>query len=350
MKIKLERRSESGAKNSFFITLFSLIITLLVFSILLWLEGVPILNAWKRFLLFGFARGRGQIITINRTAVFILLTLAFIIPKKAGVWNVGGQGQFCMGAVGATGVAAAFPHLPKFIMVPSMIIAAVIMGMGWASIAGFAKSKFGANEILLTLMMNFVAIFIVKYLVIGGPWTTPAGRPEGFLLPTSSVMPKMLGTPYSFTLVIAIMIAVFAYILINKTKTGFRIRAFGADPASTERAGIAGWKIILLVFVLAGGIAGFAGYQQLTTGTQNLRADIGESWAYYAIVFGLLANEDTIAVIPISFLVVGLMVGTHSLQMWKNVPFGVEAAFIGLLFLVFVFLTFFRRFKIRLEW
>lgn len=348
MDLKLVKREESGIKNTLLILFFTIFTTVTIFSIILWIEGASPLTVWPRSLKYGFLE-MGRILTINRMAIFLLLTLAFIIPRRAGLWNVGGQGQLAMGAIAATGFVVAFPNLSKSTMVPGMVIVAIMAGIGWGGIAGFLKGRLETNEILLTIIMNFIALLIIKFLVIGGPWQTPAGRPEGFSLPDSTVMPEIPGTPITFTLVIAIVIAILAYIFINKTKTGFRIRAYGFDPNPTERAGIVGWKIVLLVFIIGGGLAGFAGYQQLVIGTQNLRPDLAPQWGYYAIIYGLMSDSRVLLAIPISYFITGLIVGTQSLQMTEGIPFGVEGAFMGLIFITFVLFSYFRRYKIKLE-
>lgn len=167
MWFELKRRTEVSRKTTLIMAILAILGSLALFTILFWYEGIGFLTGYKEMLTYAFTPSEALSLTIRRTIPFLLLTLAFIVPLKAGIWNIGAQGQFYMGATAATGLSFAFSNQPSYILIPILIGGAMIAGAGWAGIAGFLKGKLKVNEIITTLMLNWVAIFIVKHLVEG---------------------------------------------------------------------------------------------------------------------------------------------------------------------------------------
>ena len=273
--------------------------------------------------------------TLPMMIPLILLTLAFILPRTAGIWNLGAQGQMTMGAIAATGVALSFPNWPPYILIPFMIIAATGLGAGWAFIPAFLKGRLHVNEILTTLLFNWISLLIVDHLVNGGIWTSKTGEAESDFITSSGVMPVIGNTRISYIVFVAIGLAILLFIVLKRSSIGFEIRAMGKNPKACEQMGMNFLKITIITMLIGGAIAGIAGYSQVANGVGKLRTDIAPNWGYYAVVIGLIANQNPIAAMVASFFISGFFVGTNILGSFLGSVSGSKELFMGILFLVF---------------
>ncbi len=230
--------------------------------------------------------------------MFLLLcTCAFIIPFRAGLWNIGMTGQLYGGALGAFAVLFAFGarqansfSLSPTILIPLMLIAAALGGAVLGAIAGFLKGRFDINEIVVTMMLNFIMFWLVAFMIKeGGPFMNPGGRGESFELPPSAYAPLIVNIP--FTVFLALGLAVLLYFVFARTKIGYQIKAYGHSPAAARYAGISSIRIPLLVFVLGGALAGLAGYHYFAAvpGVYKIARNYGffGDLAFYGIICGL---------------------------------------------------------------
>lgn len=360
--MRLERRLASitgwGAAK---ISILAVIVGLALFSILFILAGVNPLSAYQHIFSYAFMSSHGLTMTINRFIFLLLCTLAFILPLKAGLWNIGMTGQFYFGALGAFAVLYAFgavwvpgapdPGLSPWIVIPLMIIAAALCGAAVAAIAGFLKGRLNVNEIVATIMLNFVALWLVRYMIFaGGPFMNPGGRSESFNVAPSACPPLIWGVP--FTIFLALGIAVLLYFLLAKTKIGYQIKALGHNPAAARYSGVSPFKITLLVFIIGGAIAGIAGYHYFGgpcgAGLDKIQRNfylIGDL-AFYGIVCGLVSLGNPLAAIPAALFFGGLTVGARDVQGKFHMAFGLDYALLGILMITLVAFQFFYRYKI----
>lgn len=347
MTLKLIRRMETTNLHILIVTISAVITSLLLFSLLFLYEGINPLNGYYTIFDFAFSPNKALFeLTLPRTIPLFLLTLAFIVPKKAGIWNIGAEGQFYMGAIAATGTFLAFSSQPPHVLIPLMIIAAAGFGAGWALIVGFLKGKLNTNEIVVTLMLNLIAVLIVTHLVAGGPWMSMAGRPESELISASGIMPCIGDTRVPYTIVLAIILAVLLFIVLKKSKLGYWISTVGENPLVAKYSGMSFLKVALVTTLIAGMLAGIAGYHQVANGIGKLIPNLQPGWGFYGIVIGLLVNLNIIAAMIGSFLIMGLLVGTKSLEMFLGMAYGAGDIFIGMVFLVFVAFQFFLNYRI----
>lgn len=361
-KLRLERRLAPitgwGAAK---ISILAVIVGLALFSILFILAGVNPLSAYQHIFSYAFMSSHGLTMTINRFIFLLLCTLAFILPLKAGLWNIGMTGQFYFGALGAFAVLYAFgavwvpgapdPGLSPAIVIPLMIIAAALCGVAVAAIAGFLKGKLNVNEIVVTIMLNFVALWLVRSMIFaGGPFMNPGGRSESFNVAPSACPPLIWGVP--FTIFLALGIAVLLYFLLAKTKIGYQIKALGHNPAAARYSGVSPFKITLLVFIIGGAIAGIAGYHYFGgpcgAGLDKIQRNfylIGDL-AFYGIICGLVSLGNPLAAIPTALFFGGLTVGARDVQGKFQMAFGLDYALLGILMITLVAFQFFYRYKI----
>jgi ABC-type uncharacterized transport system permease subunit len=354
--LKLEKRLTFVVWEAAIISILAIIVALVLFSLIFILAGINPLRAYQEIFAYAFANPYGLPLTINRFIFLLLCTSAFIIPFRAGLWNIGMTGQLYAGALGAFAVLFAFggkefhtSELSPGIVIPLMLTAAALGGAGLGAIAGFLKGRFNINEIVVTMMLNFIAYWLVAQMIKeGGPFMNPGGRGESFELPPSVYAPLILDVP--FTIFVALGIAVLLYLLFAKARIGYEIRAHGHSPAAARYAGISTVKIPLLVFVVGGAVAGLAGYHYFAAvpGVYKIARNYGYfgDLAFYGIICGLISLGDPVAAIPVALLFGGLSVGGRFVQGKLNMGFGVDYALLGVLMITLVAFQFLYRYKL----
>jgi ABC-type uncharacterized transport system permease subunit len=352
----LEKRSTLAGWQAATISILAIVVALALFSLIFIQAGVNPLSAYQEIFSYAFANPYGLPLSINRFIFLLLCTCAFIIPFRAGLWNIGMTGQFYAGSLSAFAVLFAFGargasnlDLPPEIVIPLMLVAAALGGAILGAIAGFLKGRFNTNEIVVTMMLNFIAFWLVSFMIKeGGLFMNPGGRSESFDVPPSVHAPLIMGTP--FTILLALGIAVLLYLMFAKTKIGYQIRAYGQSPAAAEYAGISTFKIPLLVFIMGGAIAGLAGYHYFTAvpGVYKIARNYVQfgDMAFYGIICGLISQGNPLAAIPVALLFGGLSIGGRFIQGKLNMSFGLDYALLGVLMMTLVAFQFFYRNKI----
>jgi ABC-type uncharacterized transport system permease subunit len=343
---KLEKRVTLNTREAATISILAIIVALGLFGFVFVLADVSPLVAYEEIFSYAFINPFGLPLTINRFIFLLLCTYAFTIPYQSGLWNIGMSGQLYVGALAAFGVLSALDigktsssHLSSLIVLPLMLAAAALGGALLAAIAGLLKGKYNINEIVVTMMLNFMAFWLVSFMIKeGGPFMNPGGRGESFELPPTLHAPMILGTP--FTILIALGTGVLLHYMFTKTKIGYEIRAFGHNPAAAEYAGISRVRIPLLVFVMGGSLAGLAGYHYFgaVPGVYKIARNYGffGDLAFYGIICGLISQGNPLALIPVSLLFGGLSIGGRFVQGKLGMSFGVDYALLGVLMITLV--------------
>jgi simple sugar transport system permease protein len=357
-EIKLEKRVTLSGWEATRISILAIVFALALLSLLFILAGVNPLIAYQEIYSYAFANPFGLPLTINRSIFLLLCTFAFIIPYKAGLWNIGMTGQLYAGSLCAFAVVFAFggkqfnnAYYSPGLLIPLMLIAAALGGAALGAIAGFLKGKFNVNEIVTTMMLNFITFWLVSFMIKeGGTFMKSGGEGDGFGLPKSINAPLIKGVP--FTIFIAIGLAVLLYYLFAKTKIGYQIKAYGLSQSAARYAGIRTPVIPLLVFIMGGALAGLAGYHYFAAvpGLYKIPQTYGEfgDLAFYGIICGLISQGNPIAAIPVALLFGGLSVGGRFVQGQLHMNFGVDYALLGVLMISLVAFQFFYRYKIVL--
>ena len=355
-EVKLEKKVSFTGWQAAAISILAILFALFLVGFIFLQAGVNPVIGYKEIFSYGFLNAFGLPLTINRAIFLLLCTFAFIVPMRAGLWNIGMAGQLYAGALGAFAVAFAFgakgvqnSELSPGIVIPAMIAGAAVAGMVVGAIPGLLKGRFNTNEIVVTMMINFIAFWLVAHMIKeGGPFMGSGGEGEGFKLPESIQPPLFEGIP--FTIWIALGLAVLLYFVFAKTKIGYQIRAFGLNPLGARYAGISPFKISLLVFVIGGVIAGLAGYHYFATvpGVYKITKNYGDfgDLAFYGIICGLISQGNPLAAIPLALLFGGLTNGGRFVQGKLQLGFGIDYALLGVLMIILVAFQFFFRYKI----
>lgn len=270
----------------------------------------------------------GQTLVIG--GVLILTALAAAIPFSARLFNVGGEGQLVAGATGSALVALSLGPGPWTL--PLSLIAAVASGMAWALIPGFIKAVLGGSEMIVSLLMNFVATLVAGY-VVSRVFPDTSGQATE-LVPNDARIPVVWPAGGLHVGVFAcVLIAGAAWLVMSHTRLGFAIRAVGQNPKAAQLAGFAEKKTTLLAFAIAGGLAGLAGGMLVLGTTGQLSVGIAASYGFVGVVVALLAGLRSAWIPVVALLTAGLMVGSNRLQIDAGLPFSMGIVVLAVLVL-----------------
>jgi len=256
--------------------------------------------------------------TIIRAIPLIITSFGISLAFRMKFWNIGAEGQIIMGAFAATYIALFFPHLPKVVMLPLMAVAAMLVAGLWAFITAVLKVRFGVNETIITLMMNYVALHWVTYLQYG-PWRDPAALnfPKIANFGENAITPKVFGIHIGW--IIALLLAALLYYFIKHTAFGYEINVVGESQNTARYAGIHVGRVILVTVFLSGALCGLAGMLQASAVSQTLTRDIAGGVGYTAIITAWLASLSAPVILVVSFFFAMLVQGGDYIQTAFNI-------------------------------
>jgi simple sugar transport system permease protein len=273
---------------------------------------------------FGTLRGFGY--SLVRTSPLALIALGTIVSWRSGFSYLGFEGCFVIGASATAWLAlltapgARIGPVPIFLFLPLAILFGFVAGGVWAGLVGLVHARLGGNEVLISLMSNYVAIFILQYLV-SGPMRAPGSLPETRLLPHSTWLPFILpGTRAHAGILIASAAAVLVWMLLQKMPLGYELIVTGFNAAAARYAGIDVGRRILLASFFAGGLGGLAGMVEVLGSQHRLMDGISGGVGFVGIVVALLARLNPVAVIPTALLYGGMSVGADAMQRRMSIP------------------------------
>ena len=255
--------------------------------------------------------------TLVTTTPYILLGLGLALGFRAGLFNIGAEGQFYVGALAGTLAGYSIHGLPGVVEIPIALVAAMAGGFAWAGIAGALKARFGAHEVITTIMLNYVAFLLANYLIAGGPMYLAGSIPQHTpdLDPNVQLPVIVAGSRLHAGLLIAIAAVPVVWLLMERTTIGFRLRAVGFNPEAARVAGISvGWTTVLTMG-LSGALAGAAGIVQILGLNQNMTASVAAGYGFNAIAVALLARSNPWAVLPAALLFGGLQNGASTMEL-----------------------------------
>jgi len=283
------------------------------------LFGVNPLPVYAEMVKGAFGSMNGIAETLLYATPILLTALTAIFSFRCGMWNVGGEGQLYLGAIATTGLGFNGLNLPGPILLPVMVVGAFAAGAAWGLIPGFLRVRLGANEVIVTIMMNFLAVFLATYL-ISGPWAsgvTPITQP---ISPAAHLPILIVGTRLHANLIIALVAAAATFFIFQNTILGYEIRAVGQNPRAARVAGIRVERVVLLSFLFAGGVAGLAGFGQVAGIHHGLPDGLSPGFGYTGIAVALLAGLNPAWAILSAIFLAALNVGADSMQRAIGVP------------------------------
>ncbi|MDO9491072.1 ABC transporter permease [Acetobacterium sp.] len=272
--------------------------------------------------------------TIEKMVPLLVLSLGVMVAFKMRFWNIGAEGQFQMGAVGTTLVVRLLPDLPLPIMLVLMIVASFAFGAVWLMIPAFFKARFGTNETLFTLMLNYIALTLVTALQYDF-WKDPAanGMPKIANLPENALLPSVSG--FNLSILMAVVIILAMYYFTNRSKIGFEIAVLGESENTARYIGINVTKTIIIAALVSGGLCGIVGMMQTTGVSGALSTEITGGLGFTAIIVAWLSGLKVPFVVVNSFAFAVLLQGASYIQTAFQIP-GSVAEMIQAIILFFI--------------
>ncbi|MFB3042216.1 MAG: ABC transporter permease [Candidatus Poribacteria bacterium] len=265
--------------------------------------------------------------TFVKTCPLLLTGLAVAFAFRCGVWNIGAEGQYVIGTLATTWVGTSITNLPPIFFIPLILTAGFISGGLWGTIAGLLKAYRGVQEVISTIMLNFIALALVSYAVDGGPLqelTKSYQQSERIAANAllAHFIPKawIPHSRFHLGILLAFIIGVGLYFLLFHTVLGYQVRAVGQNPIAARVAGISVSRNIIISMLISGGLAGLAGAVELTGLRPHRLYQNPPGYGYTAIAVALLARLHPIGVIFSALLFGALQAGSEEMQMVAQVP------------------------------
>lgn len=249
-----------------------------------------------------------------KTCPLLLTGLAITIAFRAGVWNIGAEGQLAMGAMAMAAVGTRIDALPAAAGLVLCLLAAAAAGAAWAGIAAVLKVRRNVNEIISTIMLNFIALSLVSYLV-QGPLMEAGGRyPQTDAINVALWMPRLAPYRIHAGLLLGLLLAAGVYVLLFRTVAGYEMRAAGLSATASRLAGIEVDRRVVMALLLSGALAGFAGGVEVSGITRRMYEHFSPGWGFTAIAVALLGRLHPVGVVAAALFFGVLDAGSNSMQ------------------------------------
>jgi simple sugar transport system permease protein len=262
--------------------------------------------------------------SLLKATPLIIISMGMAIAFSASMWNIGAEGQFYMGALAAAACALAFAHLPGALLWPLTLLAAMLAGALWAGIAGFLRARFGINEIIVTVMLNYVAMYFVQYMLAVPMRETQArgiGYPQTDVITQTIWLPRLAsGVRLHAGFLIALASVVLVYFILRHTVFGYRIKAVGMNAQAARYSGIRVSGTLILAMAVSGAFAGLASQVEVTGVHHRLLWGISPGFGFLAIVVTLLGNRHPLGILVAAMLLAALDFGAQTMQRGTGVP------------------------------
>ncbi|MEM1583733.1 MAG: ABC transporter permease [Nitrososphaerota archaeon] len=349
--VKIKRRLHISRKLSILTTFSTLVLAFGVSGIFFAMIGLNPLDVYS-YMVGVYTSPTLLLKALERAIPIGLAALGLSIAFRMNFWNIGAEGQMYMGMFASTGIVllhAYYDLIPDYLVLLLMILASFVTGGLWCGLPAFLKAKMRVNEILTTLMMNYVAMYFVDFLIYG-PWRDPKGYgfPLSIPFPEYAKLTMIFGEfAYSGLLLLCIAVAL-AVVILRYTKLGFELKIVGEGIDIARYAGIRITKVITLGGILSGGIAGLGGLAIVSGIIGRLRPRASPGYGYTAIIVILLSALNPWLVVPVSIFFGGIFVAGDILQATLKIPGAAVEMHQALIFLFIVVGEFLKRYKITI--
>jgi simple sugar transport system permease protein len=312
-------------------TLCASLLALLVGAGLIAAAGADPLQAYRLLFAEAYLDYWGLANTLVRASPILLAALAVIAPLRAGLYNIGGEGQIYIGGLSATLAGLALPDLPGSVGIPIVMLAALLGGAAWAGIAGVLRAYCGVNEVIVTLLMNFIAIHIVSYAVSGPLLAPGAPYPYSAELPQALHLPAILPQTDAHAGILAgLAAAVALHAYFSHTARGFALQVVGRSPGAARYAGIVVEREIVFAMLIGGALAGAAGAIEVIGLKHRLFHLFSPGYGFDGIVVAFIAGLNPLLAPLATLFLSGLKAGASAMQRGAGIPGTVVDAIQGM--------------------
>jgi len=331
--LKLEARPEASKVMSVMSPVLALAVTVVIGTVLFVLLGKDPMRGLYVF----FVEPVKSVYALTELAVkatpLILIALGLAVCFRSNVWNIGAEGQFIVGGIAAAGVAMTADKETGRWIVALVLLAGVFGGMVWAGIVAFLRDRFNANEILVSLMLVYVADQVLGYMVYG-PWKDPAGFnfPQTITFLKSTSVPKLFpGFRVNIGLILALIAVAAFWVLLFRTYAGFQLQVGGLAPAAARYAGFSSRRALWTALLLSGGMAGLAGALEVAGPLGQLTPYVPAGYGFAAIIVAYVGRLHPVGIVFSAILMSMFYIGGELAQSRLGLPKSLTGVFQGLL-------------------
>ena len=333
MRIKLEARGQDSRLISYLSPVLAGVLTLVVGAMLFAALGQSPVETLYTFFVMPVSDIYGLSELGVKAAPILLCAIGLSICFRANVWNIGAEGQLLMGALFGSWAALTFIEAETYWVMPLVLIAGTLAGAAWAAIPALLKTRFNTNEILSTIMLNYIALNCLLFS-IHGPLKDPDGYnfPESALFSDWVVLPILIeDTRIHLGILFALLSVVVVWVFLSKTFIGFQIQVLGNDASAARFAGFRDKKLVWLCLLISGGLAGLAGVSEVAGPIGQLIPHVSPGYGYAAIIVAFLGRLHPVGILFASLLMALLYLGGEMVQIELGLPLALTGLFQGML-------------------
>ena len=329
----LEPRARPSKVMRWTAPLIAIAATLVVGSLLFWALGKPVVESFHVFFIQPMETSYGWSELLIKACPLILIAEGLAIGFKARIYNIGAEGQLIIGALFGGGVAIYMDGSDSAWVIPAMVVAGAIGGALWGALPAWLRTHFNAQETLTTLMLTYVATFILSYMV-HGPWRDPGGMnfPQSIMFGDSALFSILLEDSRVNTSVYMTLFAVIAFWLFNaRSFMHFQLEVGGHAPAASRYAGFSARQTVWFSLVMSGMTAGLAGVGEIAGPVGQLNLNISPGYGFAAIIVAYLGRLHAFGIVLAGFLMALIYLGGEAAQVGLQMPFAITGIFQGML-------------------
>ncbi|MCO6381164.1 ABC transporter permease [Oceanicola sp. 502str15] len=353
--IRLEKRPNPSKAWSYSTPLLAVLLTMVFGGLLFAALGKPPLEAIRTIFydpLFGQHAFFYRPQLLVKAAPLVLIAIGLSLGFRAGIWNIGAEGQYIIGALCGAGVGLAFYPTESFIIFPLMVIAGALGGWAWAMIPAILKTRFGTNEILVSLMLVYVAENLLRGMAVG-----LMKNPEGFGFPGSRNLAQYPSATswinqnagLHWGVAFALIAVIFAYVLLTRHMLGFNIRLAGQAPRAARFSGVSPTRLVLFCLGISGALAGLAGLFEVSGPAGQITTDFNVGYGFTAIIVAFLGRLHPVGILLAGLLMALTYIGGEIAQSQLQLPAAAIQLFQGMLLFFLLAVDVLTNYRIRLK-
>ncbi|OJX51949.1 ABC transporter permease [Devosia sp. 66-22] len=349
MQLRLEKRSQPSQLLRVVTPIAAVLLTMVLGAIVFTLLGYDGVGAVREIFISPLVNSYKWQDLAVKAAPLIIIAVGLAISYRANVWNIGAEGQYIIGAVVGTGVGLATNSMTGWWIMPLMMLAGAAGGAAYAAVPAFLRVRFRVNEILTTLMLTYVSVYVLNYLVFG-PWKSPTsmGQPQTVMFSADQSLPYIIpGTIVQLNAPIAIVVALVAWLVFSRFVFGFQIRVVGAAPHAARYGGFSADRTVWLALLISGGLAGFAGVLEAMGPFGRLVPQFPTNYGFTAIIVAFLGRLHPIGVILAGLIVALSFVGGEMAQISIKLPFAAVGIFQAMMLFLLLASDLLVRYRLR---
>ena len=350
MRIRLQRRPPLVWWKKMILPIYAILLSIILSSILIIIAGVNPIRAWLLSFSGSFGSSFSILETFVKMAPLAFTGMAVAVAFKAKFWNIGAEGQLYVGALAAAALGIIPVNLPPIIHIPLVITGGFIGGGLMAALPGYLKARFKVDDVVTTLLLNYIILFLIGAL-LEGVWRDPqSGWPHSPMINESARFPILIAqSRFHFGIVLAVITAIIVYIIMERSVIGYRIRLVGENSQAAHFGGIATNRVFVIAAFFSGGLAGLAGVGEVCAIQHFLIEDLSHGYGYYGIVVALLGRLQSYGAILAAIYFAAIITGAEMMSRMTGIPVYLAEVIRGITLITMLIVLLFDRYTLKIE-